>query len=109
MTLTRVFYTIFNIMRAMRKTNVLSSAKTTRSSRSFTIDRSILEYVQRTRARRSHSERVNELLHRAIAQEQQEALEREAAAFYGAESKEERAETRAFAAASMRSITRGER
>ena len=80
--------------------------KATRSSKSFTIDRSILDYLQRTRSSRSRSERVNELLRRAILDEQYEALEREAAEFFAAAGKTERGECKAFAAASRRSITR---
>jgi len=52
---------------------------------------------------------VNELLRRAILQEQHESLEREAAAFFAATAGTERAESRAFAAASHRSITRDEK
>ena len=81
-------------------------SKATRSSKSFTIDRSILDYLQRTRSSRSRSERVNELLRRAILEEQYEALEREAAEFFAAAGKTERAESKAFAAASRQSITR---
>jgi hypothetical protein len=80
--------------------------KATRFSTSFTVDRSILDYLRRTRSKRSRSERVNELLRRGILQEQYEALEREAAEFFAAAGKPERAESRAFAAASRRSITR---
>ena len=80
--------------------------KATRFSKSFTIDRSILDYVQRTRSSRSRSERVNELLRRAILEEQYEALEREAAEFFAAAGKTERAESKAFAAASHRSLAR---
>ncbi len=81
-------------------------SKATRFSKSFTVDRSILDYLQRTRSSRSRSERVNELLRRAILEEQYEALEREAAEFFAAPGRRERAESRAFAAASHRSITR---
>jgi metal-responsive CopG/Arc/MetJ family transcriptional regulator len=81
-------------------------SKATRFSKSFTIDRSILDYLQRTRPSRSRSERVNELLRRAIREEQYEALEREAAEFFAAAGKTERAEARAFAAASRRSVFR---
>ncbi len=81
-------------------------SKATRSSKSFTVDRSILDYLQRTRSGRSRSERVNELLRRAIREEQYEALEREAAEFFAAVGKTQRAESRAFARASRRSITR---
>jgi metal-responsive CopG/Arc/MetJ family transcriptional regulator len=80
--------------------------KATRFSKSFTIDRSILDYLQRTRSSLSRSERVNELLRRAIIEEQYEALEREAAEFFAAVGKKERAESQAFAAASHRAITR---
>ena len=80
--------------------------RATRSSRSFSIDISTLDYVQRTRSRRSRSERVNELLRRAILEEQYEALEKEAAEFFAAAGKTERAESKAFAAASRRSIAR---
>jgi hypothetical protein len=80
--------------------------KATRFSKSFTIDRSILDYLQRTRSNRSRSERVNELLRRAILDEQYEALEREAAEFFAAAGETERAERKAFATASHRAITR---
>jgi len=70
------------------------------------VDRSILDYLQRTRSSRSRSERMNELLRRAILAEQYEVLEREAAEFFAATGKTERAESRAFAAASRRSIAR---
>jgi hypothetical protein len=80
--------------------------KATRYSASFTIDHSILDYLQRTRSRRSRSERVNELLRRAILDEQYEALEREAAEFFAAAGKTERVESKAFAAASRRALAR---
>jgi hypothetical protein len=80
--------------------------KAKRCCKSFTIDRSILDYLQRTRSSRSRSERVNELLRRAILEEQYEALEREAAEFFAAAGETERTERKAFAAASHRSITR---
>jgi metal-responsive CopG/Arc/MetJ family transcriptional regulator len=81
-------------------------SKATRFSKSFTVDRSILDYLQRTRSNRSRSERVNELLRRAIIEEQYEVLEREAAEFFAVTGERERAESRAFATASRRSITR---
>jgi len=85
---------------------IRNMGKATRFSKSFTIDRSILDYLQHTRSSRSRSERVNELLRRAILEEQYEALEREAAEFFAAAGKAERAERKAFAAASLRAITR---
>jgi len=82
--------------------------KATRSATSFTIDDAILDYLQRTRAGRSRSERVNELLRRAIAREQSDALAREAAGFFGAMGTAERAERKAFTDATRRSVTRDE-
>jgi replicative DNA helicase len=81
-------------------------SEATRSSRSFTIDLSILDYLQHTRSSRSRSERVNELLRRAILAEQNEALEKEAAEFFAAGGRTDRTESKAFAAASRRSIAR---
>jgi hypothetical protein len=80
--------------------------KPTRISTSFTIDRSILDYLERTRSNRSRSERANELLRRGILQEQYEALEKEAAEFYASTGKAERAESTEFTLASRRSLTR---
>jgi hypothetical protein len=79
--------------------------KANRKSTSFTVDTGLIEYLQRTRHGRSRSERVNELLRRAILQEQYEALERECAEFFGGGGNE-RAERDAFAAASGRSMSR---
>jgi hypothetical protein len=84
-------------------------SKAKRSSASFTVDRSVLDYLQRTRSNGSRSERLNELLGRAILQEQHESLEREAAGFFASIRGTERAEHRAFAAASRRSLTRNEK
>lgn len=77
-----------------------------RYSKSFTVDRSILDYLQGTCSGRSRSDRVNELLRRAILEEQYEALAQEAAEFFATAARAERAESNAFAAASHRSITR---
>ncbi len=70
------------------------------------MDRSILDYLQRTRSSRSRSDRVNELLRRAILDEQYEALEKEAAEFFAGAGKTERDESRAFAEGSRRSLER---
>ncbi len=79
-----------------------------RLSKSFTLERSLVSYVQRTRGGRSRSERVNELLKKAILQEQYETLEEEAAGFFSTRSEAERAEARAFQRASIKSITETE-
>ncbi len=81
-------------------------SKARRFSKSFTVDRPILDYLQRTLSGRSSGERVNELLGRAILQEQYEALEREAAEFFAATGRAERAESRAFARASRRTTAK---
>ena len=83
-------------------------SKAMRIAKSFMIDRSILDYLQRTRSNGSQSERVNALLHRAILEEQSDALAREAALFFAGTGKAERAESEAFSAASRRAITRDE-
>jgi len=75
-------------------------------AKSFTIDPSVFTYLMRTAADRSVSGRLNELLQRAILQEQYDQLEREAQEFFAAESKSSRRETRAFQRASLRSLAR---
>ena len=77
-----------------------------RMSKSFTIDEEIDEYVANTRGDRSASDRVNELLRRAILQEQLEKLEAEAAAFFGDARNAGRMGARAFQRASMRTLAR---
>jgi hypothetical protein len=77
-----------------------------RISKSFTLEESIVSYVQSTRGGRSNSERVNELLKKAILQEQYARLEQEAAAFFSSPSERKRAEIKAFQKASMRSLRR---
>jgi predicted CopG family antitoxin len=77
-----------------------------RNSKSFTIDQDIDEYLTETRGEGSASDRVNELLRRAIRQERLEKLDREAAAFFSDARNAERSEARAFQKASMRTLTR---
>jgi hypothetical protein len=50
-----------------------------KSSKSLTLDRSILNYLERACSCRSRNARVNELLWRAVLEEHYEALERAAA------------------------------
>lgn len=80
--------------------------KAMRVPKSFTLERSIVSYLQNTRGSRSSSERVNELLRKAILQEQYERLEQEAAEFFSTPSETDRAEAKAFQKASMRSMGR---
>lgn len=77
-----------------------------RTSRSFTIEPEIDEYVASTRGDQSASERVNELLRRAIVLEQQERLEREASIFFSDARNAGRKEARAFQKAAARTLAR---
>lgn len=77
-----------------------------RMTKSFTIDPEVNQYIFRTKGNHSASERVNEMLKRAIQQERYAKLEEEAQAFYAKVKAAERKEVRAFQSASMRSITR---
>ncbi len=81
-------------------------SSSTRTAKSFTLDREVNDYVTRTKGEHSASERVNQLLKRAMLQEQHDQLEAEAEAFFASVKDSERKEVRAFQAASIRSITR---
>lgn len=76
-----------------------------RLPKSFTIELDINEYVDETKGDRSASDRVNELLRRAIVQEQYDVLEAEAAAFF-ADAKADRSETKALQKAALRTFGR---
>jgi hypothetical protein len=76
-----------------------------RLAKSFTIDPDVNEYVDTTKGDRSASDRVNELLKRAIAQERYERLEAEAAQFFAGEDSN-RTEAEAFQNAAIRSFNR---
>jgi hypothetical protein len=76
-----------------------------RLAKSFTIEPDINDYVDETKGDRSASDRVNELLRRAILQEQYDRLEAEAAAFFvGA--KAGRSETKSLQKAALRTFAR---
>jgi hypothetical protein len=75
-------------------------------AKSFTIEPDLNEYVATTKGTRSASERVNDMLRRAMLEEQYEKLEREAAAFFVAARKESRREVRSFQRASLRTLSR---
>ena len=77
-----------------------------RIPKTFTMDESILAAVERTKGKRSTSERVNELLKLALEQEQRQALEQEAARFYSIANQSDRTEERAFQQASLRRMRR---
>jgi hypothetical protein len=74
--------------------------------KSFTIDPEIDEYVAATKGERSASERVNELLRRAMIQERDEKLEAEAAAFFAVAPGRRRKGTLDFQRAALRTFER---
>jgi hypothetical protein len=76
-----------------------------RLAKSFTIEADINEYVDETKGDRSASERVNELLRRAMIREQYDRLEAEAAEFFGS-NKIDRAEAKGLRQASLRTFGR---
>jgi hypothetical protein len=76
-----------------------------RLTKSFTIEPDIDEYVDETKGDRSASERVNELLRRAMLREQYDRLEAEAAAFFS-DTKPDHDEAKAFQKASLRSFAK---
>jgi hypothetical protein len=76
-----------------------------RLPKSFTIEPDINDYVDETKGDRSASDRVNELLRRAIVQEQFDRLEAEAAAFF-AGAKAGRSETKSLQKAALRTFGR---
>ncbi len=75
-----------------------------RIPKTLTVEESLLAAVERTKGEASTSERVNELLARALELERQDELEREAARFYSGV--KDRREESSFQKASLRSITR---
>lgn len=79
-------------------------ATTTRTIRSFSLERDVLNEVERTKGSVSTSERVNRLLKVGLETERRECLHAEAAAFFGTE--EDRTARRAFQEASIKAITR---
>jgi hypothetical protein len=70
------------------------------------MEESVLAKVEQTKGNRSVSERVNELLQCALAQERRDALEQEASRFYSEARQYNRLEEDAFQKASQRSLTR---
>ena len=76
-----------------------------RIAKSFTIEADLSKYVDETKGERSASDRVNELLRRAMLEEQYAKLEAEAAEFFAKENAE-RAETKAFQSKALRTLSR---
>jgi len=82
-----------------------TTIKSMRLAKSFMVDAEINDYVDTTKGDRSASERVNELLKRAILAEQYERLEAEAAAFF-ADAAGDRGETKRFQDVALRTFGR---
>ena len=78
---------------------------TLRMAKTFTIEPEINDYVASTKGNRSASERVNELLKRAMLEEEYEQLEVEAAAFF-ADANKGRSGAKAFQKAALRTFDR---
>jgi hypothetical protein len=87
----------------------------TKATKTFSLDRSILADVKRTKGDASESERVNQLLRAALDLEKKAALDREAADFFaranrassrGRTGTAERKERRAFQKASLATLAR---
>ena len=74
-----------------------------RISKSFTIDPDVSSYIDETKGEQSASDRVNELLRRAIVHEQYERLEAEAAEVFSC-ANSDRTEAREFQKASLRTL-----
>jgi len=77
-----------------------------RTTKSYTIESEIIEYIDGTKGDRSVSERVNELLKRAILEERCKLLEAKAQSFFANASTAGRAETLAFQNAALQTFDR---
>jgi hypothetical protein len=77
----------------------------TRLTKSFSLDRELIQEVERTKGSGSTSERVNALLRAGLEAERQHSLHSEAAAFFKNESSD-RGVRRAFQKAGLKSMMR---
>ena len=77
-----------------------------RKATSFTINSDILIEIAKTKGAGSTSDRVNNLLKRALELEKQERLEQEAAEFFGNNAAHSDVERAAFQKASKNAISR---
>ncbi|HTW30265.1 MAG TPA: hypothetical protein VMD76_01210 [Candidatus Sulfotelmatobacter sp.] len=77
-----------------------------KEARTFTISSDIMKEISSTKGTRSTSERVNELLKRALDWEHREALEQQAAEFFAGEGAKAAEERAAFQKASKRALSR---
>jgi len=77
-----------------------------RQVKSFTINNEILTEISSTKGTASTSERVNELLRRALDLERRERLEQEAQEFFANDGQESHRERLAYRKASKRTLSR---
>ena len=75
-------------------------------AKTLSLDASTVDYVQATKGDHSTSDRVNDLLRRAILDEQYDRLGREAAEFFAHVGEEEKEESAAFQSASLKRLAR---
>jgi hypothetical protein len=78
----------------------------TRTNKSLSLEKRVVEEIERTKGRASSSERVNALLKRALELERLESLENEAEIFFAAVSQEEQESSEAFQAVALKSLSR---
>lgn len=77
-----------------------------RQAKTFTISKDILSEIANTKRGVSTSERVNELLRRALDMERRETLEREAEEFFATEGENSPGERAAYQKASRQALSR---
>jgi len=80
-------------------------AMPSKATKTFSLDRDLLTAVKQTKGSGSESERVNQLLRRALEQEKKTILDREIADFFAVPQKD-REERRAFHKATARVLAR---
>jgi hypothetical protein len=84
---------------------VLTKSPNSKLPKSYTIEPDVNNYVEATKGAQSASKRVNQLLKRAIIQEQYDQLEKEAAEFFAAQAGD-RHETKSLQRAARRTLER---
>ncbi|HEV8076311.1 MAG TPA: hypothetical protein VGP66_10700 [Candidatus Acidoferrum sp.] len=84
---------------------VLTKSPNSKLPKSYTIEPDVNNYVEATKGAQSASKRVNQLLKRAIIQEQYDQLEKEAAEFFAAQAGD-RHETKSLQRAARRTLVR---
>ena len=81
-------------------------ASAARTTRTFSLEKQVLEEVERTKGPVSTSARVNQLLKAGLESERRRNLHAEASRFFTSEPDKDRTARRAFLSASVKSITR---